>query len=112
MINYEEENRMKESVSALEKYINMNDSCRERHEAFIITSTNGKDQHGVRYVFMEIRKDFAVIIIDDLHSLCGHQTNRFTSEDDDFYFVGNRTLQIKPKTSLCGKLVIEITPKN
>lgn len=112
MINHEEENRGKESISALEKYINLNDSCRVRHEAFIITSVNGKNHHGVRTVLMELLEDSAIIIIEDFHSLCGHQTNRFTSENDAFYFVGNRTLQIKPKTSLCGKLVIEITPKN
>lgn len=44
MINHEEENQVNESVSALEKYINLNDSCRVRDEAFIIAPVNGKNQ--------------------------------------------------------------------
>ena len=50
------------------------------------------------------------IIIEDLHTLCSHHTNRFTPGTDDISIINN-TLQIKPKAPLFGLDVIEITVK-
>lgn len=111
MNNFENMKQVTESISAARKYVAVKEACNGRHEAFIISSVNGKDQHGVRTVFVEVTENNAVVIIEELHTLCSHQTNRFTAEKDDFYFVGNRTLQIKPKESMCGKVIIEVTAK-
>lgn len=112
MINFAKKPSAEGAITAVQKYLNLNESNNERHEAFIIASVNGRDQHGVRTVSAQIVGETAIVIIEDLHTLCQHETNMFTSQKDDIYFVGNKTLQIKPKASLCGRIVIEITPKN
>lgn len=112
MINFEKKPSVEGAIAAVQKYLHLNESNKARHKAFIIASVNGRDQHGVRTVSAEIAGDIAIVIIEDLHTLCQHETNMFTSQKDDIYLVGNKTLQIKPKASICGRIVIEITPRN
>lgn len=111
MNNYEFTKRVSESISAAQRYIDQKEACRDRHEAYIIVSVNGKDYHGVRTVFVDIMSKNAAVIIEDLHSIYSLHTNTFTAEKDIFIFKGNETLQVRTETFLCGEAVIEITPK-
>ena len=92
------EKALHNAVAAAKQYVKLKKECRDRHEAFIGVSVNGQDKHGVK------------IIIEDLHTLCSHNTNIFTPISDDISIINN-TLQIKPKDSLFGLSVIEITAK-
>ena len=99
-----------DAIKAVLQYVEIKEECRDRHEAFIGVSVNGKEQHGVRTVFVEVTEEKAEIIIENLHTLCDHNTNRFTTDTDDISII-NKTLQIRPRSSLCGKVVIEVTAK-
>lgn len=80
------------------------------HDAYIGISVNGRHRHGVSKVFVNMTDENVEIIIEDLHTFCIHNTNRFTPETDDISIINN-TLQIKPKAPLFGLDVIEITAK-
>ena len=99
-----------DAISAVQQYINQKEEYRGRHEAFIGVSVNGKECHGVRTVSVDLSDGNLVIIVEDLHTLCSHNTNRFTPDTDDISIINN-TLQIKPRASFCGLSVIEITAK-
>ena len=99
-----------DAVSAAQKYINQKEECRGRHEAYIGISVNGKEFHGVRMVSVDLSDGNPVIIVEDLHTLCSHSTNRFTPDTDDISIINN-TLRIKPRGSFCGLSVIEISAK-
>ena len=96
-----------DAFSAAEKQISQKKECRGRHEAYIGVTVNGKERHGVRMVSVELSEGNLAIIVEDLHTLCSHNTNRFTPDTDDI----SNTLQIKPIASFCGLSVIEITAK-
>ena len=104
-------NHLTASKIATQQYIASKNECRRRHEAYVVTSVHGKEQHGVRFVSANASLESAEVIIEELHTICGHHTNRFTPENDDFVIINNKTLQIRPKSSICGPIVIEITAK-
>ena len=99
-----------DAFSAAEKYISQKKEYRGRYEAYIGVTVNGKERHGVRMVSVELSEGNLAIIVEDLHTLCSHNTNRFTPDTDDISIINN-TLQIKPRASFCGLSVIEITAK-
>ena len=99
------EKALHNAVAAAKQYVKLKKECRDRHEAFI-----GQDKHGVKKVFVDVTDENVKIIIEDLHTLCSHNTNIFTPISDDISIINN-TLQIKPKDSLFGLSVIEITAK-
>lgn len=101
---------LRNAINAAQKYISVKEACRDRHEAFIGVVANGKEQHGVRTVFVEVNDESVEIIVENLHTICDHHTNMFTAENDDISII-NRTLRIRPRTSFFSKLVIEITAK-
>ena len=103
-------NAPRDAIAAAQQYVNIKKECRRIHDAYIGISVNGKDRHGVRKVFVNVTDENVEIIIEDLHTLCNHNTNRFTPETDDISIINN-TLQIKPKAPLFGLDVIEITAK-
>lgn len=99
-----------DAISSAKKYINQKKECSGRHEAYICVSVNGKECHGVRMVSVDLSDGNLAIIVEDLHTLCSHNTNRFTPDADDISIINN-TLQIKPRASFCGLSVVEITAK-
>ena len=104
------EKALHNAVAAAKQYVKLKKECRDRHEAFIGVSVNGQDKHGVKKVFVDVTDENVKIIIEDLHTLCSYNTNIFTPISDDISIINN-TLQIKPKDSLFGLSVIEITAK-
>lgn len=104
------EGLVQHAITAAYRYIGVKKECRDRHEAFIGVSVNGKTQHGVRTVFVGVTDESVEIIIENLHTLCSHHTNRFTADTDDISII-DKTLQVRPRSSICGKVVIEITAK-
>lgn len=66
------------AVAAAKQYVKLKKECRDRHEAFIGVSVNGQDKHGVKKVFVDVTDENVKIIIEDLHTLCSHNTNIFT----------------------------------
>ena len=97
-----------QEIATIRKYVEKCGGSYDRHEASVGASVNGKDQHGIRMVFVEVTDDNAKVIIEDLHTICDHRTNTFTPENATFSII-NKTLQIRPIDSLCGRIVIEVT---
>lgn len=104
------EKGLRNAIAAAKQYVNLKEECCGRHEAFIGVSVNGKEQHGVRTVFVDVADENVKIIIEDLHTLFNHSTDTFTPINDDITIINN-TLQIRPKHPFFGPLVIEITAK-
>lgn len=97
------------SVAAVEKYIALQQENCNKHQATIIVCANGKDLgSGVRDVFVNVSKDTVEIIIEDLYTIYGDCSNRFTTEDSSFSLIC-KTLQIKSKDALGCPITIEIT---
>ena len=110
MNNQVSKKQVRDSIEAAQRYIETKEACRGRHEAYVSASINGENCHGVRTVYVDITDDNVVIIIENLHTICNHNTNKFTPVTDDFSII-NKTLQIRPKASLRSRVVIEITAK-
>ena len=96
------------AINAVSQYVGTKENCRERHKASIGVVINGKEQHGVGMVFVGVTEKNVEIIIENLDALCTCYTNKFTADSADISII-NKTLQIRPRHSLCGKVVIEIT---
>ena len=99
-----------QEIATIRKYVEKCGGCYDRHEASVGASVRGKDQHGIRMVFVEVTDDNAMVIIENLHTICDHRTNTFTPENATFSII-NKTLQIRPIDSLYGPNVIEVTAK-
>lgn len=110
MCAQDREKVLHKAIIAAKQYLKLKEECRGRHEAFVGVSVNGKDKHGVRTVFVDVTNENVKIVIEDFHTLCSHNTNEFTPISDDISIINN-TLQIRPKNSLFGLSVIEITAK-
>lgn len=111
MCAQDREEALRDAIIAVKKYVKLKEECCGRHEAFVGVSVNGKDQHGIRTVFVDVTNENVKIVIEDFHTLCSHNTNEFTPASDEISIINN-TLQIRPKNSLFGLSVIEITAKD
>lgn len=98
------------AIATIRDYVKNCGGCYERHEASVGVSVRGKDQHGIMMVYVEVTDDNAKVSIEDLYTICDHKTNIFTPENATFSII-NKTLQIRPIDSLCGRIVIEVTAK-
>ena len=111
MSNQISKEQRQEAIATIKDYVENCGGCYDRHEASVGASVRGKDKHGIRMVFVEIAGDNARVIIEDLHTICDHNTNTLTPENATFSII-NKTFQIRPIDSLCGRIVIEVTAQN
>lgn len=97
------------SVAAVEQYIALRHENCSRHRANILVRANGKDcGPGVRVVSAKVGEGIAEIVIEDLHTIYGGRSNRFTIDDSSFCLIC-KTLQIKSMDTLDCPITIEIT---
>ena len=108
MNNQISKEQRQKAIATIIEYVENCGGCYGRHEASVGTTVKGKDQHGIRMVFVEVTDDNAKVIIEGLHTICEHRTNTFTPENATFSII-NKVLQIRPVDSLCDRIVIEIT---
>ena len=97
------------SVYAIEQYINKDKQRLDRHKAYVLVYAARKD-YGPRYltVFAYVKNNLGNVIIENLDAIYNCSTNRFTTNDSKFSFIG-RTLQIKTKDKIFGEISISIT---
>lgn len=98
------------SITAVQQYIQTKSECRDRHKASIIATINGINHYGTLIVSAKVTTAYAEVIIEDLCTICNPHTDKFTSTNAEFSFIG-KTLQIKPKNALIGSFHIEVTAK-
>lgn len=99
------------SIWAVEQYIALKPENCNRHQAYVCVCANGKDcSSGVRAVSANIGRDTAEITIEDLHTIYGGCSNRFTAKDSSFSLIC-KTLQIKSENALGCTITVEITGK-
>lgn len=97
------------SVAAVEQYIALRCENCSRHRANILVCISGKNCcSGVRVVSVKASEGIAEIVIEDLHTIYGGCSNRFTIDDSSFCLIC-KTLQIMSMDTLGCPITIEIT---
>lgn len=70
------EKALHNAIAAVKQYIKLKEECCGRHEAFIGVSVNGKDQHGVKTVFVDVTNEIVKIVIEDFLKFLGIRYNK------------------------------------
>lgn len=93
------------SIAAVQQYITLTAKS-ERHEAYVLINTNGKESNpGVKMVFVAMIDDVGKIIIENIDMVC---PNEFTTQNSSI-LIYNKTLHIESKDMFSNRIVIEIT---
>ena len=102
-------NSLTASVCAVRQYIALDNKNIDKHRVNVLVHVNGKDfSPGIRVASIKEGNNTVEIVIEELHTIYGSCSNRFTLEDSSFSLIHN-TLQIRTKDAFQQKMTIEVT---
>ena len=97
------------SVCAVRQYIALDNKNVDKHRVNVLVHVNEKEfSSGIRLVSIKACENTVDIIIEELHTIYGACSNRFTLENSSFALI-HKTLQIRTEDALKQKITIEIT---
>ena len=97
------------SVCAVRQYIALENKNVDKHRVNVLVHVNEKDfSPSIRVASIKACENNMEIIIDELHTIYGACTNRFTLENSSFALI-HKTLQIRTEDALRQKMTIEVT---
>ena len=97
------------SVWAVRQFIALENNNVDKHRVNVLVHVNGKDfSPGIRVASINAHEKNVEIIIEELHTIYGTCSNRFTLENSSFALI-HKTLQIRTEDALGQKMTIEVT---